>query len=76
MAESSVNSQRKFIYRREEIVEGDQREAEEERSEGSRDRRGRGTVLFIGNGHSMNPCVFPINPLFVSASQVDSVPCK
>ena len=47
MAESSVNSQRKSMYRREEIVEGGQREAEEERSEGSRDRRGRGAVLLL-----------------------------
>ena len=69
MAESSVKDRRKPIYRREETVAGGQREAEEERSEGSIDRRGRGAVLFIGNGHSLNPCDFPINPLFVSASQ-------
>ena len=47
MAESSVKDQRKSTYRKEEMVEGGQREAEEERSEGSRDRRGRGAVLLL-----------------------------
>lgn len=69
MAESSVKDQRKSTYRKEEMVESGQREAEEERSEGSRDRRGGGAVSFTGNGHSLNPCVFPVNRLFVSASQ-------